>query len=378
LTTASAVGLQRTSLLGAYFDGHVYIEIARSFPLPYAPEARGYLGHAPGFSALLWAARLLTFGAIDWGTLSTALTWLTAAAAAVVFHGVCRETDVPPAAATACFAAANPAWLLCAASPHPEPLAMTFALLCLRAHLRGALGASMLWLALAALTRFPAILVGAALAFDLVVVQRRLGPRTLAWLALPPIALALHQLYLFARIPGFEGIWAAHDTHWQTRLTWPFAELVRYGVRTETFASIHHRIVYAFVPVYLGAIAFGFRRAERRLWVLPAWMAAVVVFHASLSGEEGVGDFMRLALLAWPALVIECWRGLGSARARAFALAATALAGALGLWHVSHQIPEAVAIQDRLPWMQWVVPRLDADAPVWIDFDLGRPSTPAR
>jgi hypothetical protein len=105
-----------------------------------------------------------------------------------------------------------------------------------------------------------------------------------------------------------------------------------------------------------------------------------VVFHASLTGEEGVGDFMRLALLAWPAAVLVYWRALGSGppRARGAALCATALAGAFGVWHVAHQIPAAVSIQDRLPWMRSVVARLDAEAPVWIDFDLGRPATPAR
>jgi hypothetical protein len=32
--------------LGAFFDASLYIEIAKSFPLPYAPEGPDYFGHA--------------------------------------------------------------------------------------------------------------------------------------------------------------------------------------------------------------------------------------------------------------------------------------------------------------------------------------------
>ena len=107
-TAAWAVGLGRISPLGAYFDGHLYIEIAKSFPLPYAPEGLGYLGHAPGFAAQLWVARILTLGWIDWGTLATVSTWLAAAGSAVAFHGLCRELRIPARGAVACFVLANP------------------------------------------------------------------------------------------------------------------------------------------------------------------------------------------------------------------------------------------------------------------------------
>ena len=40
--------------LGVYFDGYLYVEIAKSFPLPYASEGRIYLGHAPGYPALIY------------------------------------------------------------------------------------------------------------------------------------------------------------------------------------------------------------------------------------------------------------------------------------------------------------------------------------
>jgi len=55
-TSLFALGPSGVAELGVYFDGHFYIEIARSFPLPYAPEGRDYLGQAPGFSALLYPA----------------------------------------------------------------------------------------------------------------------------------------------------------------------------------------------------------------------------------------------------------------------------------------------------------------------------------
>ena len=59
------------SALSVYFDGHVYLEIAKSFPLPYAPAGRDYVGHAPGYPALIYLFRLLVPASVaNWGTLT--------------------------------------------------------------------------------------------------------------------------------------------------------------------------------------------------------------------------------------------------------------------------------------------------------------------
>ena len=45
------------SNFGLFYDGHLYIEIAKSFPLPFGSGARDYMGHAPGYPALIALVR---------------------------------------------------------------------------------------------------------------------------------------------------------------------------------------------------------------------------------------------------------------------------------------------------------------------------------
>ena len=61
----------------------------------------------------------------------------------------------------------------------------------------------------------------------------------------------------------------------------------------------------------LGAIGIGFRPPERARWVLPLWVAGIVLFHVSLSGEVAIRAFTRLAVLAWPAALLIHWRWVG-------------------------------------------------------------------
>jgi hypothetical protein len=72
----TVLGARTTELpvraLSVYFDGHLYIEIAKSFPLPYPPESFDYMGHAPGYPALIYLGRRLSVddpGWIDFRTL---------------------------------------------------------------------------------------------------------------------------------------------------------------------------------------------------------------------------------------------------------------------------------------------------------------------
>ena len=99
--------------LGVYFDGHLYIEIAKSFPLPYAPEGRHYLGHAPGYPALIALLRQLTPASwVDWGLAALLASWIPAALSASAFHALCRAAGCAPLWPTLLFVVANPRWLL--------------------------------------------------------------------------------------------------------------------------------------------------------------------------------------------------------------------------------------------------------------------------
>ena len=53
------------STLGVYYDGSFYVEIAKSFPFVYGPDALDYTSHAPGYALLIWIAHGLL--PVDWG-----------------------------------------------------------------------------------------------------------------------------------------------------------------------------------------------------------------------------------------------------------------------------------------------------------------------
>jgi hypothetical protein len=155
---AAAAGLPLAHL-GVYFDGHMYLEIARSFPLPYAAEGIAYTGFAPGYPALIYLTRLLIPADLaSWGGIALGVSVVSAALAAVVFHLLCRELELPTLWPSIAFVVANSRWLSVAGTAHPEPLATCLALLCFLAHLRGRTGVAVLCLALAGLHALPASL----------------------------------------------------------------------------------------------------------------------------------------------------------------------------------------------------------------------------
>ena len=367
---AAAAGLS-VEQLGVYFDGHLYLEIARSFPLPYSAEGIAYTGFAPGYPALIYLARVLVPAELaSWGSLAVLASLLPAALAAVVFYLLCRELELAPLLPSVAFVVANSRWMSVASTPHPEPLATCLALLCFLAHLRGKTGASVVCLALAGLTRFPAFLLGVPLAYDLLIRQRRLDWRTLAWLSVPPLGFALFVVYLHARIPGYPGLGEAHRVFWDTHLTWPFAALAQsfqpwlWGPNFPNFV-----LTYAWVGIYLLSLALGLRAGERPRLFLVLWVATIVLFHVSLSGLIGAWAFQRLVLLAWPAALLILWRAGG----RRLPLAATALALAalavFGGWLTARGVAGAVAMQGQSqPFLVQAIRRLDSDRPHWVYF----------
>jgi len=372
------------SHFGVFYDGHLYIEIARSFPLPFSPAGRDYLGQAPGYPALLALLRVVTPDALDWGMLALLGAWLPAALVPPAFYLLCRDTGVArPWVPAAILALAHPRWLLIAATPRPEPLAVLLLVLALGAYVRGRFGAAGGLLAALVLTRFPAVLVVAAFALALLLTRRRRERsewRALLLLAgVPALAFAFYQGYLYWRIPDFRGVWAAHQIFWDARITWPFQAL--WTARNPGAwgdGNPLYPVTWGVLLVYAAAVAVGLRPAERRLWVLPICVVALVLFHASLSGIIGAWDFTRLTILAWPPAVLACWR---AAERRVPALLAVAATGALAVWgtaFTARQTASAVAMQTRTqPFVTEARHRLDADTPHWVRFSPP-PERPGR
>jgi hypothetical protein len=365
-TSALAAGAAGIPLshLGVYFDGHIYIEIAKSFPLPYAAEGRHYLGHAPGYPAAIALVRALTpSGLVDWGLAALLASWIAAALSASAFFVLCRAVGCPPLWPSLLFVVANPSWVMIGSTAHAEPLAMLFSILAFAACLQGRLAASVGALSLATLTRFPAVLAGPALAWGFLATRRRREWRTWLALATPLAALALLHLYLFVRIPDFPrrrrgpprilGREAGRPVR-----PGPGPPALRAGALTLTT-----------LLCYVAAVVIGLRPRERERWVLPLWVAGIVLFHVSLSGEVAVRAFTRLAVLAWPGALLVFWSWIGAKLPRTVAASTCLVIALASLGYARAQIEAAVIGQTtRQAFLREEIRLLDHDRPHWVDF----------
>lgn len=362
------------SELGVYFDGHLYLQIAKSFPLPYAAEGRDYLGQAPLYPALIWLARLVVpAGLAGWGTLAVWVAWLGSAAAAAAFYLLAREVGTRPGWATALFVLANPRWASIAATAHPESLAMPLVILSLLAFSRRRLGLCVTWLSLAALARYPAILLGAPLAWGVLWLRRDLRLRSFAWLSLPIAVMGLFQLYLYFRIPDFAGILEAHRVFWDPEFVWPFQAFVQFADRFHLSFGFQPILLDLSLLFYLSAIVLGLRRGVgHSTLVLAGCVAIVVLFHVSLSGRPAVNAFPRLVVAAWPAALLVHWRWLAPRLPTIGAGLLAASLGAASLWITTLQVEGAVALQRlRQPYLPRVLEGLERDQPDWVRFGRG-------
>lgn len=294
--------------LSLFFDGHLYLEIAKSFPLPYGPGALDYSGYAAGYPAFAYGTKVFlpdTLG--GWGGAMLLASWLPAALSTGAFWLLCRELGVPALGGALLFLLANPRWVAVSATAHSEPLAMLLVLLALLAHFRGRVLACAVLITLAGFARHPAVMLIAPIGADLLL--RRERNRKLLYLTLPVAGQVLVHVYLTARVPGFESVPETLRLFWQPELTWPFAAFFEFPwgrrIPYDWFLS---EVTLASAVFYVLAILAGLRPAERAFRVLPMWVALDVLAHVSMSGGTGVLVFTRLVLLAWPAALLIALR----------------------------------------------------------------------
>lgn len=375
---ASALGAQpghgATAPLAVYYDGHKYLEIAKSFPLPYAAEGDLLLGHAPGYPAAIAFAHALCGGLLDWGRVALGVSWLASGLAAAVFYALCRAFRAPALPAAVLFAVANPTLVLLGSSAHAEPLALLFATGALAAWAYGRVGGAALALAAAVLTRFPFLVLLAPLALGIVWARGDTSRRSLSWLLVPALALGLFDLYLHLRVPGFRGIAAAHDFWWRPPWDVPFVGLVRHLEDVPTWYG--YRAVQVATAIAYAAVAlWGLASRDRERRVLGAWVAVTLAFAASPGDAVGANNVARLALPAWPAALLLVAAGLPDGwrrpppTLRAGAAAVCLAAAAFGIWFAVQAHRMTIAAQRRhQPFLAETVERLDTDAPVWLDF----------
>lgn len=359
--------------LAAYNDGHLYLEIAKSFPLPYAAEGPHYLGHAPGYPALIAAVHALTPDAwVDWGTAALLASWLPAALSAIAFYALCLATGVPPLWPTLFFVAANPFHVLLGASAHAEPAAGLFAILCFVAFARDRLGWSVAWLSVAALCRFPAILLGAPLAFGVLVLRGRRDLRSVATLGVPLLVFALFNLYLRWRVPGFSNVFESHAIFWDAPFRDAFSAIATLAAMGATWREEFPLwAIWINLAVYALALVAGLRPGERERWPLALWVGVIAGFHAALGGVMGALALPRMMILAWPPSVLILARFVGPRSPRATTAALCALL-AIASFALARDVLSFVTRAQAQTFLPDVIARIHDDEPHWIDFEAWR------
>ena len=164
--------------LAIQYDGLLYLTIAKSFPMPFAPEALHYASHPPGFPALVWLVHLAVPPSFaGWDLVMLWTTWLCGALSTVAFYVLCRTAGITALLPSLLFLLGNPAWIHLGATAHAEPLALLLLILSLIAYLREHLTLCGTLLALAALTRYPALVLVAPVVFTVVLVRPRIDVR---------------------------------------------------------------------------------------------------------------------------------------------------------------------------------------------------------
>jgi len=219
------------------------------------------------------------------------------------------------------------------------------------------------------------------LAWFVLVTRRDARDRTLVVLSLPLFVFALFNAYLHQRIPGYVGLDAAHGIFWDVSLSWPFASLVENAERW-LWAKDYpiFEVTYGSIAFYVVASLVGLRPRERMFRLLPIWILAIVLFHASLSGIVGVWDFARLVLLAWPAALLAVWRLAAPRLPSVVGLLLCGLAGVFSGWFALAQIDATVAMQTTGPVFSDLphsIERLDDDAPRWLHLGSDPGAEPA-
>lgn len=371
---ATSRALKPLGALGVYFDGSYYLEIARSFPLPFPPESLSYAGQAPLYPALIWLVRIVTPDAwVDWGLAGLWVSWIAAAATPVAFWSLCRSVGVAPLLPSLLFVFANPRWLPIASTAHTEPLAMLFAIWTLRFYFERRLGRCALMLTLCCLARYPAVLLVLPLAVGWIADRRRIDLRELHVLAWPGVAVLAMNVYLFFRIPEFVSIWHAHGTIWPTGFTWPLASLFEHSGWLWSLSPQTWTVTVWILGLSVAAIVLGARRAHGLEWALPIQVALLVLFHMSLEGNWALLDLTRLALLAWPATLL-IWVREVPALQRALGVWACVLLASASFWFARDNLAWALLIQQTGPDEQ----RLQSDVPRFRVFVDGEVSPASR
>ena len=327
--------------LALFFDGHLYILIARSLPRLYAgagaafpafPKDAAFLtAWFPAYPALIRALALF----VDWRWAALLACWVPASLAVALFHELARDYTPRPLPAALLFAFLPPAWLLGGSLAFVEGLYACLLLGCVLALRRGRVPLACALGAAFALTQKSGFLLAPILLLGF-------GRRSLPVLAAAAAAGAALQLYLWR---AFGDPLINLETHRRifggAYFGLPFAGIAQGLLSSESpFAGLFAaRKAYIALETlfYAGAFAWALRRPKADERPLLAWLGCALLFYSCLTGAAGFYAFPRFMTVAAAPALLLAWRRLPPLSARWAPAAALALAACLS-WNAADSL----------------------------------------
>ncbi len=299
---ASATGVAWRDLALRY-DGHVYLEIAKTFPRLYVSEQGPYLTTwFPLYPALIRLAGFLTG---DLRTAALAVSLAAATAAVLLFRRLAGRFSRRPLLAAGLFVFFPPMWLLTGSLSFVEPVFLCAVLAAVIAAVEDRPGLAAAAGAAAVLSQKSGFLVpgiAVLVAWD----RGRFDRRWLAALVVPALAQAALQGYLW-RLYGdpLINVKVTRATFGGAFFGVPFSAFLRGIVTPSAFGGAWRRAAIALSGFgYLALTGAAWRRGAAEERPLLIWLGVVLAFYFSLGGFWAFHALPRYLLMAAPAALL--------------------------------------------------------------------------
>jgi hypothetical protein len=299
--------------LALFYDGHLYILIAKTLPALYADIQVIFPGFSDNpafitgwFPVYPFFIRLVSLLIGDLRLAALITAWFASGIAVVLFYELAKDYLEDPLFAAILFSFLPPAWLIDGSLALVESTYVCLLLACILAFQRGKTGWAAVWAALAVITQKSGFLLVPILAVTAKPRRRALLP-VISALA----ATAALQAYLW---------WLFGDPFTNARVSravyggengWfgvPFAGFIRSLLDSGTmFRGMFWQRKFVIVleaAFYVTALLGALIRYQPRMTVFTSWLGMVLLFYAALTGPWSFYAFPRFMSMASPAAII--------------------------------------------------------------------------
>jgi len=338
ISLASGISLRN---LAVFYDGHLYILIARTLPVLYSTPRlffpdfpkdpsfiTGWFPVYPGFIKLL----SLVTGDLRLAALLAA--WLAGGMAVVLFYELAGDYLERPLFAAILFSFLPTSWLIGGSLALVESTYVCLLLACFLTFHRGKTGWAALFAALAMITQKSGFLLLPILAFTATPRRRALLPCISAIAAATALQLYLWWLFgdplINAKVhrSAFGGEWFG----------FPFAGFIKWMLDSRSpFQEMFWQrkiITVLEMSFYIAVLFWSLLRYSSRMTLFTVWLGIVLLFHAFLTNFWSFYAFPRYMLMAGPAAIMLACHAFPLGKKRWHFAAAGILLSLTVLWTV--------------------------------------------